>query len=196
MILDFSSWWGGLSTIAQIYWIVAIPATLFFVIQLIMTFIGTDADLDSGGGVDAHFDADGGMGFHFMTLKNMIAFFAIFGWTGLALVDSGAGIFLVVFLSTFAGILMMVVMASLYYFMSKLQSSGTLKLENAIGQVGEVYISIPAKKGGSGQVTIKVQGSIRTLEAMTDELEDIKSGVLVEVEDIISDRYLLVRRNR
>jgi len=126
----------------------------------------------------------------------MIAFFAIFGWTGLALVDSGAGIFLVVFLSTFAGILMMVVMASLYYFMSKLQSSGTLKLENAIGQVGEVYISIPAKKGGSGQVTIKVQGSIRTLEAMTDELEDIKSGVLVEVEDIISDRYLLVRRNR
>lgn len=196
MILDFSSWWGGLSTIAQIYWIVAIPATLFFVIQLIMTFIGSDADLDTGGDIDAHFDADGGVGFHFFTIKNMIAFFSIFGWTGLALIDSGAGLFLILFLSTLAGILIMVVMASLFYLMSKLQSSGTLKMENAIGQVGEVYISIPAKKAGTGQVTIKVQGAVRTLDAMTDELEDIKTGVFVEVEDIINDRYLLVRRNR
>jgi hypothetical protein len=64
------------------------------------------------------------------------------------------------------GFLMMVLMASLFYFMSKLAESGTLKMKNAIGKLGEVYLMIPASRGGMGKVQLNVQGSLRTLDAI------------------------------
>ncbi len=195
MMFDFTSWWNNLSTMQQIYWLVTIPATLLFLIQLVLTFIGGDLSGDTGD-IDADYDADHGMGFHFITVKNMIAFFALFGWTGLAAIDSGLASFLILLISSISGLVMMLIMASIYYFMSKLNSSGTLKMKNAIGKIGNVYISIPAKKGGLGKVQVKVQGGLRTLEAMTEELEDIKTGSIIEVADVINDQILLVKKSR
>lgn len=194
-MFDFTSWWNNLSTMQQIYWLVTIPATLLFLIQLVLTFIGGDLSGDTGD-IDADYDADHGMGFHFITVKNMIAFFALFGWTGLAAIDSGLASFLILLISSISGLVMMLIMASIYYFMSKLNSSGTLKMKNAIGKIGNVYISIPAKKGGLGKVQVKVQGGLRTLEAMTEELEDIKTGSIIEVADVINDQILLVKKSR
>ena len=90
----------------------------------------------------------------------------------------------------------MVVMAAIHYFMSKLADSGTLEMKNAIGKTGEVYLTIPARKTGSGKLQVKVQSSVRTLDAMTDELEDIKTGSIVEVVDLIGENILMVRRSR
>jgi hypothetical protein len=195
MMFDFTSWWNNLSTIQQIYWLVTIPATLLFIIQLVLTFIGGDLDGD-GADIDHEISADHGMGFHFMTVKNMIAFFALFGWTGLAAIDSGLATFLILLISTFSGLIMMIIMASIYYFMSKLNDSGTLVMQNAIGAVGDVYISIPAQKKGLGKVQVKVQGALRTLEAMTEETDDIKTGSLIEVMDVINDQILLVKKSK
>jgi hypothetical protein len=80
--------------------------------------------------------------------------------------------------------------------MSKLNDSGTLVMQNAIGAVGDVYISIPAQKKGLGKVQGKVQGALRTLEAMTEETDDIKTGSLIEVMDVINDQILLVKKSK
>ncbi len=193
---DFSTWWESLKFVEQVYWIITIPATLLFIIQLILTFIGGDFDDHSDMDVDAEIDADHGMGFHFITVKNLISFMAIFGWSGLACLDSGLGIGITVFISVISGLIMMVIMASLYYFMGKLTDSGTLEMKNAIGAVGDVYLTIPGKKAGMGKVQVKIQGALRTLDALTDELENIKTGSIVEVIDVINDNILLVRRSR
>jgi len=196
MILDISTWWSGLNFLAQVYWIIAIPGTVLFLIQLIMTFLGGDVD-NPDIGHDAHFDHhDVGFHMHFFTIKNLIAFFTIFAWSGLACVYGELGTGLTVFISIFFGLVMMVIMATLFYFMSKLADSGTMDIANAIGQIGEVYVTIPKQKGGSGQVQVKVQGNLRTLDAMTEDSEDIKSRSIVEVVEIINQNLLLVRRSR
>ncbi len=195
MMFDFTSWWNGLSMMQQIYWLVTIPSTLLFVIQLILTFVGGDLDASTGD-IDTNIDAGIDFGLHFMSVKNMIAFFALFGWSGLAAIDAGLKTMVILLISFFAGTLMMVIMASIYYFMSKLTESGTLKMINAIGKIGDVYITIPAKKSGMGQVQVKIQGSLHTLEAMTEELEAIKTGSLIEVTDVVNDQILIVKQSR
>lgn len=76
--------------------------------------------------------------------------------------------------------------------MGKLTESGTLNLNNAVGKVGTVYLTIPAKRGGLGKVQVKVQG-LQTLDAFTDNAENIKTGALVEITEIINDEILLVK---
>ena len=50
---------------------------------------------------------------------------------------------------------MMVIMASLYYFLRNAGESGTLEMKNAINQVGEVYLPIGAKRSTIGKIQIK-----------------------------------------
>ncbi len=193
MFSNFPVWWDGLTVLSKVYWMIAFPSSLIFLIQLIMTFIGGDVDHDMDGDVG---DFDHDIGFHFITLKNMIAFFTLFAWSGLASIEGGLGTTFTIIISTISGIVMMAIMASLFYYISKLSHSGTMDTKNAIGQTGDVYLTIPAKKSGMGKVQVNVQGQLRTLDAMTEDTEDIKSNSIVEVVEIISGNKLLVKRAR
>ena len=161
-----------------------------------MTFFGGDVDdaSDLSGHTDVDIDGDSGIGFQFITLKNLIGFFTIFSWVGIACINAGFSTPVIIVVSIFSGVLMMVMMASIYYFMSKLSESGTLKINNSIGKQGEVYLFIPAKRSGKGKVNINVQGSYREFDAVTDEEEEIQRGSLITVVDVIESNILLVRR--
>ncbi|MGQ1908282.1 hypothetical protein ACT3CE_00705 [Marinifilum sp. RC60d5] len=190
MILLMSDWWSTMDLVEKIFWGISIPFSVLFLIQMVMTFIGGDLD-DISADADTSVDGDIGIDFQFLTLKNLIAFFTIFGWTGIICLHSGLGTVLSTFIASIAGLLMMVVMASILYFMGKLTEEGTLKLSNAIGKVGNVYLTIPAGRKGMGKVQIQVQG-LQTLEAITDAEKDIKTGAVVEVVDILNDQILVV----
>lgn len=87
-------------------------------------------------------------------------------------------------------------MATIFYFLSKLVESGTMQMENAVSKTGEVYLVIPAKRSGFGKVQVKVQGSLRTLDAITDEEEDIPTGAVIVVKEITGSNALLVERSK
>ncbi|GCC49938.1 hypothetical protein SanaruYs_01530 [Chryseotalea sanaruensis] len=187
---DLNAWWTGLSFSLKFYWILAIPFTLFFLLQLFLSFFG-------GGDVpddtpDAEIDADTGIGFQFFTLKNLIAFFTIFSWTGIACIDSGLSETTAGIVAFVAGLIMMLIMASLFYFLAKASGDGTMKFKKAIGKSGQVYLTIASKRSGVGQVQIKVQGTLRTLDAMTDETDNIPTGTMVMVKEIVNENVLLV----
>lgn len=184
-------WYAGLELFPKIYWSIAIIGSIVLFIFLILTLIGGDAD-DMGGDVDAEIDGDSGVGFQFLSIKNLSGFFAIFGWTGVACVEAGLSIALTIIISVICGLLMMVCMAALFYYLSKLQSSGTLNLKNAIGQVGEVYLTIGANRSSIGKVSVNVQGSLRELDALTDEQNDLKQGNVVKVNDVTDNGILIV----
>lgn len=192
--MDWAAAWESLNWFSKIYWIIAIPSSIAFIIQMVLTFVGGDFDSDMD--LDAEIDADTGVGFQFFTIKNTIAFFTVFGWTGLGCIDAGLHPFLTILISTIAGFIMVLILSSLFYFMSKMSEDGTLKLKNAVGKIAEVYLTIPKMQAGYGKVQIKVQGSLRELEAMTLDEEDLKSGSLVQVIDIINDQVLLVTKNK
>jgi hypothetical protein len=67
-----------------------------------------------------------------------------------------------------------------------------MKFDKAIGQVGEVYLTIQSKRSGLGKVQVKVMGSLRTLDAMTDDEGDIPTGKIVTVSSIAGDNILIV----
>jgi len=132
------------------------------------------------------------MGFQFFTLKNMVGFFTIFGWTGIACIESGLNVGNSMVISTLAGTAMMGVMAGLFYLLMKASADGTMKIEKAIGQMGEVYLTIQSKRNGMGKVQINVMGSLRTLDALTDDEQDIQTGKMVTVSKIVNNNILLV----
>lgn len=194
MITSILPVWQDLSLLEQIYWMVAVPSTLVFIVLLIMTIAGADVGGDIDTDVDATLADGDSISFQFLSLKNIIGFFTMFGWSGLGFLHTDLAVWLVIVLSALCGFLMMLAMAALFYFMSKLAETGTLKMKNTIGHAGEVYLTIPAKREGVGKVQLIVQGSLQTLDAITDETEPIVTSSIIEVVDVIGDQILLVTR--
>jgi hypothetical protein len=125
----------------------------------------------------------------------MIAFFTVFGWMGIAAISGGLSKGLTIGLAFGAGSIMVAIMAVLFRSMSKLKQSGTLVIQNAINQIGETYLHIPAKRLGVGKVHVKVQGSLKELQAVTDDPEPIVTGRLVKVISILNNNILIVTTN-
>lgn len=195
VLLDLNSWWADKVVFEQIYWLFAVPSTVVFAGMLLMTFIGGDVDGDLGD-ADADVEGDGGTGFQFFTIKNLVSFFTIFGWVGIGCIDKGFSSTTTLIVSVACGLIMMLVMASIFFAMSKLVEDGTMKMKNAIGRIGEVYMIIPKGKEGFGKVQINIQGALREMDAMTADNEELTVGKIVKVLEVIDEHILLVTDNK
>lgn len=194
MLLSFETWWQALEIAEKIYWCIAIPFSIVFIIQLIMTLVGGDFDASSStGDADVAVDSDHGIGFQFISIKNLIGFFTIFSWTGIACTAAGLNPILTVVIAVVAGLIMMLLMGLLIYYMGKLAEDGSMKMEDAIGKTATVYLTIPAKRSAQGKVQLTLHG-FQTLDAVTDDAEELKNGNMVKVVDIINNEILVVTK--
>jgi hypothetical protein len=191
MLLDISSWWAILTLPEKVYWIIAIPSTLLLIVQIVMTLMGGEAD-DVDGDFDGDLDVDGGAGWQFFSYKNIVGFFTLFGWTGLGFLQMGLGLLIAGFFSFIAGISMMAIMAALFYYISKLHQSGTMIIDNAIGHTGDVYLRIPPSREGHGKLQVEIQGSLREMDAITDDEKELPTGSIAQVLEIVNNQILLV----
>ena len=180
-------WFLNLEFLHKIYWLTAIIGSLVFSVVMVMAFAGGDAD---------DIDADVEAGFQFISFKNLVGFFTIFGWSGIACMDAGFSTPLTIIISVFCGLLMMVIMAALFFFISNLSDSGTLNYKNALDAVGEVYLTIGEDRTKMGKVNVSVQGSMRELDALTDSLTPLKTGTIIKVVDVTSNGILIVDQTR
>jgi amino acid transporter len=186
-------WFSNLELFPKIYWVIALLGSLIFIITLILTFIGGDAEMDDVGDVDAEIDSDTGIGFQFITFKNLVGFFTIFGWSGIACLDAELSKPLTIIISSICGLIMMTIMAAMFYYMKKLNDSGTLNYKNAIDTVGEVYLTIGANRSKIGKAHVRIQGALRELEALTDSNTDLASGTVIKVKNVTSNGILIVQ---
>ncbi|MFD2543097.1 hypothetical protein ACFSSB_12265 [Lacinutrix gracilariae] len=182
-------WFSALDSFAQFFWVIAFIASLIFLFVIITTFAGID-------GADDFDDVDTGIEFQFITFKNLVGFFTIFGWIGIACNNAGFSKPITVITALGCGLLMMAIMAAMFYSMEKLADSGTLEYKNAINAIGEVYLTIGANRSKMGKVSVRVQGTLRELEALTDSLTDLKSGTLIQVVDVTSNGILIVNETK
>lgn len=196
MLLDISTWWQGLEVFEKILWAIAILFSALFVFQSVFSLAGGDgSDHDAVGSSDEYTGDDDGIGYQFFTIKNMIAFFTLFGWVGLAAYSGGLGKGMSIILALIGGAAMVFLMALLLKNVGKLKHSGTMQIKNAINQVGSVYLFIPAKRKGRGKVHVHIQGSLHELDALTDDATDIATGSTVKVTGYIEESTLLVTSN-
>lgn len=192
-LLDIGSWWQSLQGFEKIFWFIALLFSLLFLIQTIFSFAAGDGD-EAFGDADAAADADDGIGYGFFTIKNFIAFFTVFGWTGVALSKSNMSSIAIIGVALLAGCLMVAMMVVIMRSMSRLKQSGTLVIDNAIGKTGTVYLLIPGGRTGAGKVNIQLQGAMKELNAITDDAADIATGSFIKVTGVVNNNMLLVSK--
>ena len=76
-----------------------------------------------------------------------------------------------------------------------LQSRGNLDYATAVGNMAEVYVTIPAARSGRGQIQVMINGRLVTAEAETDADIDFKPGQHVRVSQLIGTTDFLVEPN-
>lgn len=178
-------WWNSLSVFQKIYFCVAVLFTAILVVQMILMIVGAGSDggdgIDLDGDGDPDINVDGDSGLSLFTIKGIVAFFAVGGWTGFALGDGMMKEIYAALISVAAGLVALVLVGLLMKWIIGLSSNGNMNLDNAVGKVAEVYLTIPPKCTSKGKITVEVQGQLMELEAMTEAEEPIATGSKVRV---------------
>ena len=192
-----ASWWAGLSLTMKILWGVTLTASLIFIIQSILTFLGADTGGDFDLDVDTSLDGsdlsniDGGSNLY--TFRNFVNFFMGFGWTAILLQGSVKSTALLVILAAAVGVGLVAVVMWLFKWLAGMQQSGNINVQkSAVGCEGKVYLTIPAMRQGEGKVQITISGAVREYNAITDSEDILKTGVPIRVVDVINTSTLLV----
>lgn len=153
---------------------------------------GGMADMGGPAGTHDTHTHFGASGLHLFTLQGLVAFFAVFGWSGLLMLKSGMLPVASVILAIVFGIIAMVLIAAAMRAMMKLQSDGTLDIRNALGKSGTVYLPIHEKRSAAGKVSLMVQSRLVEMDAVTDGDETIPTGAEVTVVGISNGNTLIV----
>jgi hypothetical protein len=184
----------GLTWIEIIYWASTIIGGTLFILRVVMMFLGgsagddaLDSAIDSGGDP---IEAD--VSFKLMSIQGLTSFFMMFGLVGLALLKAGLAVFITVLGGMVAGLVTVAITGLIFSQMKRLQSEGTINIQNTIGTEGNVYLTIP--KNGTGQVQIIAQGSLKIFNAVSSSKSMIPTGDKVQVVGIASGNTLIVEK--
>ncbi len=175
-------WYSSLTVMEQIFFWLGIISSVFLVVQIVLmcfSAFGGDLDLDGDGDIDV--DTDSGVSI--FTVKSITAFFAVGSWAGLLTCTLSPDNlkWLGIIIALIAGGAAMTAVAFIIRAMLKLQCNGALQTEMLIGKTATVYVSIPAKRGGRGKITLNAQGKFLDLDAMTDGDEKLVTDETVEI---------------
>ena len=195
------TWWNTLSTSMQVLWGITLSASLIFVIQTVLTFLGMGGD----GGIDTDFDASGDVDFggqdgtfdvdpsmNLLTFRNMVNFCLGFGWSAVLLYDKISNRALWMVVAVLVGVALVVAVMWLFKWLSGMQQSGNIDVHTAaVGCEGKVYLTIPAERQGEGKVQITINNAVREYDAITDG-DAIKTGTAIRVIEVVNDYTLLV----
>lgn len=187
----------------KILWGITLTASLIFIVQTVMTFIGADS-----GGMDTDLDGDlsgdvpdsaledpsnlGHTGMNLYTFRNLINFLLGFGWTAIILNSRIKSTFLLVLISVLVGVGLVVAVMYLFKWLSSMQQTGTINLyKSAVDCQGSVYIPIPGHREGEGKVQVTINDSVREYNALTDG-DALKTGVQIRIVEVINANTVLV----
>ncbi len=196
-----AAWWNGLTGYQQVLFVIATATTLIMIVQIIMMLFGFGDDSSFDGDVDV--DADGSDGYNdegmgltifgmrILSVRTILAFFAIGCWVVFTLIEV-LPVWAATLLGIVAGVLAAFGVAFMMKSVEKLQSSGNVEIQNAVGKTAEVYLTVPAKRSGTGKVNVFVQERYVEFEAVTDEDEPIKTGATAKIVATLNQGTLII----
>jgi len=168
-------------TILTVYMGCSVIGGVVLSVQMLLLFLGGDADIDA----DGEFDG-GGDGMSLLSIRSIAGFLTFFGLTGWwgHVEDWGAGKTLAIAFGS--GAAMMLMVAWLMSLHSKLYAEGNVKPENAIGKSARVYLRIPSGNSGQGKITVAIQGRTHEYNAVTEGPE-LATGSAVRVVSMVTE---------
>lgn len=166
-------------SLLRTFWYVALPTSLIFLIQTIMTFVGLDSADGASTDLNMHTDADSGH-FQVFSLRNLINFLLGFSWSGISFYEVISNKYILVFICIQVGLAFVGLFFVILKQMQKLSEDNTFKLEDTLQKTADVYLNIPAQRSGTGKVMVSVKGAVHELGAITDG-DRIESGAVVRI---------------
>ena len=182
-------YWLNLDPAERTFTGIGIFSSLSLTIQMGMVMLGGEIDMPEAEIADT---GEGGASGIF-SIRTIGAFFAGFGWAGAAMLQAGNSTGAATFVATLTGSAFLGIVIYLMSYLHSLRQEGTLNYSNAIGNVGNVYLPIPPKRKGMGQVEVMVQGRLRIVQALSDSDKKIGNRVAVRVTDTIDEQTILVK---
>ena len=190
-----SDWFGALPPFLRAYWMIAIAASVVFLVQMTLTLLdvgGFDADGVDMSGADGD-TMDTGGAIQLFTIRNTVNFLLGIGWGGVCLSSVIENRILLAVAAILCGCVMVGAFIIMYKELMKLERHGSYRIDESVGQVCEVYLRIPAARNGSGKVQVSFHGSVQELPAQT-EGEAIPSGTKVRVTNVVDRSILMVEK--
>ncbi|MCA9310543.1 MAG: NfeD family protein [Phycisphaerales bacterium] len=175
----------------------ALVGTGIFILRLIMMFAGfldldVDLDTDVDGAIDSTELLDSDDAFRLFSLQTIAAFLMGFGWgglVGLVTLDQSVGVSLAI--GAGAGVGFVWLLTWLMQAVYALQSSGNVAIGDAAGRTGDVYVTVPGRGSGSGQVRVTIEERQRLFKAVT-EGDEIPSHTRIRVTRVNDDNTVTV----
>ena len=210
----FIDWWVSLGLMGQIFALAAIPMTIVMILQAVLMLIGVGSmgavETDGGGSGDFELGPDGSndavidanatglQGVHhdpvrFFTVRGIVAFFALGGWAGLAVLALGWPAVFAVPVSLLTGVAAMSLASAVIRLLLRMQQSGNLDYRNAINLDADVYVAVPPARSGFGKVTMIFQERFVEVDAVTDSETALKVGTKVLVVALESSTRVVVK---
>ena len=178
-----------------VYFVLAMVGTGLFAIRVVLMLVFGG---HSGGDFDLHVDAGGDVagheagGFSLFSMLSMMSFMMGAGWMGLlGRTEWGLSSFPAAAAASAFGFALMFFTSLCLLAMRKFQQEGKYNLRSAIGKTGRVYLTIPPKGEGSGQVEITVDGR-RSVVPAVSVAGKIESFSTVRITDVRDDGVLIV----
>ena len=189
------SWFNNLTPLEKAYFIVACIASVFLVIQILFMIFGGDGEIDGDVDIDGDGLLDGAdSGITPFSVKGIVAFFAVAGWTGMMMLALDVSIAVSVIVSLIAVSAALVAVWFILRAILKLQDNGTMDLNRLIGKTATVYVGIPPRRGGRGKVTLTAQGKFTELDAISDSEDKIMVDETVEIVEVNGDCLIVQRK--
>lgn len=181
-------------SLAMFFGTTAVIGGVLFLVRLILFLFGAgDQELpDVNIGADSVEPGFHDSGFQFISLQGVAGFFMMFGLVGLAMLSSNVSAWISLAGAIVAGMVTLLLVGLIFQTMRRMQSDGTLRIANAIGEEGTVYLTIPEQ--GTGQVQVTVQGGLKIFNAVSTNHQRLPTGTSIRVVAIVSGNMLKVEQ--
>ena len=156
--------------------------------QFLMSVVGLDHHgwVDDGSAIEGSLDL--------FTVRALSAASAIFGVTGLGLMQLGLNGWLAVPVAMGAALAAAIGVARLVRAMRRMDVDKSFEIAMTFGQQAKVYLTVPGGRAGAGKIHVTAHDRFMELDAVTAD-EAIPTGDTVYVIDAISSDTVLVSRH-
>ena len=150
---------------SSFFLVLAVAGGTLMVLQFILGVFGIEHhDVDQ---LHAGHGEHPSEGLNLFSVRSLTAGVAFLGLTGWGMLRAGYSLWLALPAALLAGMLASLLVAYVMRSMLRLESDGSIVLENAVGLSGTVYIPIPAAGAGVGKVQLALQERTVELEAVS-----------------------------
>jgi len=185
----FANWFSELVLAQQVFYTIGILALVVVILQMVLMAFGAGLE-----GLDVDLElADGDTGgMSVISIQTLTSFFFAFGWVGGISLGRGYSFPAAFFFALVAGGIFMFCSWFLLKQILRLQSSGNLKYDTAIGETARVYVTLPGDgEDGGGQIELMLQGRLITASARKPSPGEAKPGDQVRIIGAEGTTYLV-----